>query len=71
MKRLLIAVFLFGLPLFGQEFQGTILGRITDSSGAVVPDVQVKVVNTETGASSSTKTNAQGNYRVPFLLPGD
>jgi len=71
MKRLLIAVFLLGLPLFGQEFQGTILGRITDSSGAVVPDVQVTVVNTETGASTATKTNAQGNYRVPFLLPGD
>jgi len=71
MRRLLIAVFLFSLPLFGQEFQGTILGRITDSSGAVVPGVQVTVVNTETAASTATKTNAQGNYRVPFLLPGD
>jgi hypothetical protein len=71
MRRLLIAVFLLSLPLFGQEFQGTILGRITDSSGAVVPDVQVTVVNTETGASTATKTNAQGNYRVPFLLPGN
>jgi hypothetical protein len=71
MRRLLIAVFLLSVPLFGQEFQGTILGRITDSSGAVVPGVQVTVVNTENGASSATKTNAQGNYRVPFLLPGD
>jgi hypothetical protein len=66
-----VLVCLLAACLLGQEFQGTILGRITDSSGAVVPDVQVKVVNTETGASSSTKTNAQGNYRVPFLLPGD
>ena len=56
---------------WAQEFQGTIMGRITDSSGAVVPDVQVKAVNTETGASSSTRTNMQGNYRIPFLLPGD
>jgi hypothetical protein len=66
-----MAVLLFCCAAWAQEFQGTILGRITDSSGAVVPEVQVKVINTETGASSSTKTNAQGNYRIPFLLPGD
>ncbi len=71
LRPYLVLVGLLAACLLGQEFQGTILGRITDSSGAVVPDVQVKVVNTETGASSSTKTNAQGNYRVPFLLPGD
>ena len=69
--RVVLAVGLLALAVFGQEFQGTILGRITDSSGAVVPDVQVTVVNTETDAASSTKTNMQGNYRVPFLLPGD
>lgn len=67
--RLLLAVCLLGTPLAAQEFQGTILGRITDSSGAVVPDVQVKVVASETGATSATTTNAQGNYRIPFLLP--
>jgi outer membrane receptor protein involved in Fe transport len=54
-----------------QEFQGTLLGRITDSSGAIVPDVPVRLVNAATGAVSSTRTNMQGNYRVPFLLPGD
>jgi len=68
--RFIIAL-LFCCATWAQEFQGTILGRITDSSGAVVPEVQVKVVNPETGASFSTKTNPQGNYRVPFLLPGD
>jgi hypothetical protein len=67
----LLLICLLAACLFGQEFQGTILGRITDSSGAVVPAVQVKVVNTETGASSSTQTNTEGNYRIPFLLPGD
>ena len=70
-NRLLLALILLATSLFGQDFQGTIFGRITDSSGAVVPDVQVTLVNTETGASSSTKSNAQGNYRIPFLLPGD
>ena len=67
---LIIACVLTSL-LFSQEFQGTLLGRITDPSGALVPDVLVTVINSETGASSHTKTNSQGNYRVPFLLPGD
>src|SRR5581483_8484012 len=59
------------LALSAQEFQGTLLGRITDSSGAVVPGVQISLVARETGVASSTKPNAQGNYRIPFLLPGE
>jgi hypothetical protein len=68
---LLFAVGVFALSLPAQEFQGTLLGRITDSSGALVPGVQINVVARETGAATSTKRNAQGNYRVPFLLPGE
>src|SRR5438105_15512989 len=68
--RFVAAIGVFTASLFGQEFQGTILGRVTDTSGAVVPGVQVSAVASETGAASSTKTNAQGNYRIPFLLPG-
>jgi hypothetical protein len=59
--RFFAALCLLASSLPGQDFQGTILGRVTDSSGAVVPDVQLTLVNTETGASSSTRTNAQGN----------
>jgi hypothetical protein len=68
--RLFVAIAWLAPTLAAQEYQGTILGRITDSSGAVVPDVQITVIHTENGASSVTKTNMQGNYRVPFLLPG-
>jgi hypothetical protein len=60
--RLLPAMILLASSLFGQYFQGTMLGRITDSSGAVVPDVQVTLVTTGTGAFSNTRTYAQGNY---------
>ncbi|MFB3829001.1 MAG: carboxypeptidase regulatory-like domain-containing protein [Bryobacteraceae bacterium] len=70
MRRSSLLLCLFASGVLGQEFQGTILGRITDPSGAVVPEVAVTVTHTETGASSATKTNMQGNYRVPFLLPG-
>lgn len=54
-----------------QEFRGTISGAITDPSGAVVPGAQVVVKETHTGTVNKTKSDAAGQYVVPFLLPGD
>jgi hypothetical protein len=56
--------------LFGQEFQGTVWAASPDTSGAVVPDVQVKVVNIGTGAVSNTRTNMRGTI-ASFLLPAE
>lgn len=56
--------------VFGQEFRGTILGRITDPSGAVVPGATVTVTNEETNVAVETRSNQDGNYNVPFLIPG-
>src|SRR5271157_4151892 len=49
---------------------GTILGRITDPSGAVVQGATVVVSNTETGVAATVRTNSEGNYAVTFLRPG-
>ena len=54
-----------------QEYRGTILGRVTDSSGAVVLGVSIRVVNVETNVGAGTTSNEHGNYQVPFLLPAD
>ena len=56
--------------LFSQEFRGTILGRITDASGAVVPAAKVAITNQETNVAIGLESNAEGNYVAPFLLPG-
>src|SRR5262249_9500643 len=56
--------------VFAQEFRGTILGRVTDPSGAVVAGASIQVVNVETNVTVRTSTNDQGNYQVPFLAPG-
>lgn len=48
----------------------TITGRVTDPSGAVVPNVAVTVVQTDTNFQSSTVTNAEGLFRVQSLQPG-
>src|SRR6476660_5720157 len=49
---------------------GTILGTVTDSSGAVVADADVTVTNVATNGAHSTKTTGSGDYTVPFLTPG-
>ena len=49
---------------------GTILGAVTDNSGAVVPKASVTVTNTGTSVASHTETSDTGNYTVPYLNPG-
>ena len=49
---------------------GTLVGTITDNSGAVMSGVKVSVVNTETSFTSETVTSAEGAYQVPYLAPG-
>jgi hypothetical protein len=58
------------LWLCGQETRGTILGRVTDASGAVVAGVTVRLTNTATNVTVATQSNSEGNYEIPYLLPG-
>ncbi len=53
-----------------QESRGTILGVVSDSSGARVPGVMVTITNVGTNVPSTSLSNEQGYYEVPFLLPG-
>jgi len=55
---------------YSQESRGTILGRVVDGSGAVVPGVDVRVTNVATNVTATAKTNDAGSFNVPFLLPG-
>jgi outer membrane receptor protein involved in Fe transport len=49
---------------------GTILGTITDPSGAAVPEVVVTATNLDTGFTRSTKTDPTGDYFLPTLPLG-
>jgi hypothetical protein len=49
----------------------TIIGTVTDSTGAVVPGVAVAVTNQATGVSVAETTNASGYYAAGSLAPGD
>src|SRR5580693_9877703 len=48
----------------------TIHGAVTDSSGAFVPNAQVKATQTETGQVSTTTTGRDGSYTLPDLPIG-
>ncbi len=53
-----------------QDTTGTILGTITDSSGAVLPGVTVSVKHVDTGQTRTVITDASGRYRLPLLPSG-
>src|SRR5262245_34333692 len=52
---------------FGQTVGATIQGTIRDSSGAILPGVQIVVKSTATGTTHETTTDEAGRYRVPLL----
>lgn len=53
-----------------QVTTGSILGTVHDASGAVLPAAAVTITDTGKGTSSVVQTDANGEYVVPFLIPG-
>ena len=53
-----------------QTFRGTILGTVTDQSGASVPGAKVTVRNVDTGQVRDTETAEDGSYAVPEIPIG-
>ncbi len=56
--------------VIAQETRGTILGRVTDASGAVLANAKVEVVNQAMGTRVELTTSTGGFYTAPLLLPG-
>ncbi len=55
---------------FGQSTYGSIVGVVTDATGAVVVGGAVSVTNTETNIVKLVNSGADGSYEVTHLLPG-
>jgi len=56
--------------MFAQEFRSTLSGRVTDPSGASIPNAKVIATESNTGAKSEATTSPEGEYTLPFLAPG-
>src|ERR1051326_2922832 len=66
----LVFVLLAAVSLSAQTFRGTILGTVTDPSGAVASGAKVMVKNTGTGLERATETSGDGSYSLPELPIG-
>jgi hypothetical protein len=55
---------------YSQAVNATLLGTVTDSSGAIVPNAKVTVTEVNTGVNRSGQTNESGNYTFPDMAPG-
>ncbi len=56
--------------IFGQETRAGLSGTVSDATGAIVPDVRIRLVNRETSVGFEAITNSNGQYRFLFLNPG-
>ena len=68
---LLSVLLLAAFPGYAQQGRGTILGSITDATGAPVAGASVRVVNIATNATLDTKTTSEGLYQAPNLAVGE
>jgi hypothetical protein len=60
----------FSAPVRGQAVNATLLGTVTDSSGAAVAAAKVEIKEVNTGISHIAETNDSGNYVFTDLEPG-
>ncbi len=69
--RAAVVVALFvATPIYAQTATGTILGNVTDSSGAGVPGALVTATNVDTQFSRNTTTDGTGQYALRLLPVG-
>src|ERR1700704_1255202 len=67
----LVILALCGLPVFGQvTTTGSIVGNVTDPTGAVVPNATVTSKNKATGKESTATTSDSGNFSIPQVSSG-
>ncbi len=69
-RIILVFVLLAAVSLSAQTFRGTILGTVTDPSGAVLAGAKVTVKNVGTGLERTTDTSGDGSYTLPELPIG-
>src|SRR5215475_4458886 len=58
------------IPMTAQQFYGSVTGTISDATGAVVPNANVRVTNVDTSVTVVSRTNSAGVYLATNLIHG-
>src|SRR3954447_761765 len=69
-KSILGFLFLVAIAFAQTTGTATLVGTVTDNTGASVPGASIKIVNTETQFVYTGQTSPEGAYYVPNLIPG-
>src|SRR5215467_5022867 len=70
LSALVLTLLLLTQSAFADNVYATVRGRVADSTGAVLPGVQVTATNTLTGVSTSTTSHDDGGYEFLQLPVG-
>ncbi len=68
--RFFVLLTLFAATLAAQTDRGSIAGQVTDSSGALVPSVEILLTHKSTNAVTTARSNASGEFSALNLLVG-
>jgi hypothetical protein len=69
LKRYLLLLAVASVAL-AQSPSASVVGRVVDASGGVVPGVAIKVTNLDTNQTRTSASNGAGDYTIPYLNPG-
>ena len=67
---IVLAAVLLQTQLWAQVLNGTLIGNVTDSSRAAVPNARVRIINTGTGHVVEIQSNGEGIYLLTNVTPG-
>ena len=61
-ERIILGLFVLGLPLYGQQATARIMGTVFDPSSAVIAGAAVTVTSVATSQQRSAVTSSSGEY---------
>src|SRR5262245_56967901 len=59
-----------GAAAYAQGSYATLLGKVSDQTGAAIPGAKIIVTSNETGLTRTVATDSNGDYRVALLSAG-
>src|ERR1044072_1042881 len=76
MRKLILFLLLFSLPslsmlAFGQSNYAVLSGTVLDPQQRIVPEASVQLTSVSTHAMRHARSNEQGIFQIPVLLPGE